>query len=1052
MSKKINSAPRPGSLRTLIAWFFALSFGDYKDELRFEAHLNKDGDSVADLEQSPFAQRLRQVLWWPPDIFALTSSALSRTGAYRMVVGPDGVLGKDLWQRLDWQPRVEAHAEAWRSTVSSLLLEPIPTDKIKDKKNPQPDADRILRDKLRERIRDRCQRRRLERQDITSLEAASKSREASQTVAENLIEVFVRDLCELRDEDGPLADQNLLAVSVKADRHGRVDAGESECKAARFFEAIIGLHILSDAASDSIGMPRGATQEASVFDAIANVMLTLRGSLSTVPKFHGVVLPKMRTPQAGLTLRSLSHHLTFHDSEVEVMWRSFPWANLDENTLNVLFVPYPFDFNHKQFKSNTHQYESVGYFTYDPGDWGEIDCVVDLIAKIREDGISPHMLVFSETAFNEATYETLLRSLSKKYGPLDPGIMPVVVAGVAKEEDGRSYNELRLATYFAGKWYELSQQKHHRWQLTQSQIRQYGLQGHLSTARPLFEQSVVGQRRLTFFAPTPWLVLSPLICEDLSRIEPVSELIRGVGPTLVLALLLDGPQLAHRWPVRYASVLADDPGSAVLTVTSYGAANASRPNPQMSVGASASATHTTGEDGKAVVASWKDPSAIFQTLSVKWGESLLMTITASIGEQFTLDRRGLTGKAASFRLDGVKTFATFPAKQENDSSSCTVSPPSDDKLNLGKWSDIREVTAVTYVASAALTLLRPHQSQHPTESLARTDQWDGKALRWKRRCQRVRQLIDVMLGRPVLLDDEGWENLTKKEAEAIKEVGGSEYSRYNDLRAERNALLNHIFKASDRQASAAGCAPHKLTPNRHIFAVLGFSQSTIDVEVRDENVVWPTPDLRFGGTVLRILLDTIAGIDYSEDNPDAWESNVYQRRLRIAGRANRSQTTLWDSTMAAEGARDVLGASAPLYNDQEGVSNDIQVNYLAQFQHLHQPGNDEPLKPERDHPNRYDFYRMVLELVDAILKDTENSLWKRCRNIFKGAVGDQEMHRLALLVLMMLPALIHEQLEFEQIRLNRNSEIALGSGIMHRLMTRSEDILKLAAKRAHDLR
>src|SRR5205085_6841320 len=160
-----------------------------------------------------------------------------------------------------------------------------------------------------------------------------------------------------------------------------------------------------------------------IFDAFANVLLTLRGSLSTASKFYGVVLPKMRTPQSGLTLRNLSHNLTFHDCEVEVMWCSFPWANFDENTLNVLYVPYPFDFDPNRFKTETHHYESVGYFTYDPGDWDEINSVVvALIDKVRERGINPHMLVFTETAFNENTYERLLRGLSQKYGSSDPSV------------------------------------------------------------------------------------------------------------------------------------------------------------------------------------------------------------------------------------------------------------------------------------------------------------------------------------------------------------------------------------------------------------------------------------------------------------------------------------------------------------------------------------------------------------------------------------------------------------------------------------------------------
>jgi hypothetical protein len=61
-----------------------------------------------------------------------------------------------------------------------------------------------------------------------------------------------------------------------------------------------------------------------------------------------------------------------------------------------------------------------------------------------------------------------------------------------------------------------------------------------------------------------------LVCEDLARQEPASRLVRAVGPNLVIALLMDSQQLDHRWPARYASVLAEDPGSSVLSLTSLG--------------------------------------------------------------------------------------------------------------------------------------------------------------------------------------------------------------------------------------------------------------------------------------------------------------------------------------------------------------------------------------------------------------------------------------------------------------------------------------------------
>jgi hypothetical protein len=60
----------------------------------------------------------------------------------------------------------------------------------------------------------------------------------------------------------------------------------------------------------------------------------------------------------------------------------------------------------------------------------------------------------------------------------------------------------------------------------------------------------------------------------------------------VVTTLLDGPQLASRWTARYASVLADDPGSAVVTLTSFGFVQRSLP---------------AGRPPSRVVSLWKDP-------------------------------------------------------------------------------------------------------------------------------------------------------------------------------------------------------------------------------------------------------------------------------------------------------------------------------------------------------------------------------------------------------------------------------------------------------------
>ena len=85
------------------------------------------------------------------------------------------------------------------------------------------------------------------------------------------------------------------------------------------------------------------------------------------------------------------------------------------------------------------------------------------------------------------------------------------------------------------------------------------------------------RRSIQFLELGGGITIVAVVCEDLARLDAVADLLRTVGPTLVLTVLLDGPQLASRWTARYASVLADDPGSAVLTLTSFGMVERSRP-------------------------------------------------------------------------------------------------------------------------------------------------------------------------------------------------------------------------------------------------------------------------------------------------------------------------------------------------------------------------------------------------------------------------------------------------------------------------------------------
>jgi len=136
-------------------------------------------------------------------------------------------------------------------------------------------------------------------------------------------------------------------------------------------------------------------------------------------------------------------------------------------------------------------------------------------------------------------------------------------------------------------------------------------------------------------------VFAALVCEDLARFDPVLPVLASVGPNLVIALLMDGPQLRGRWPGRHATVLADDPGSAVLTLTSLGMVRRSSPPP--------------GVTTRDCIALWTERDKPPQELDLPEGHhGLLLALSAQAKRQKTLDLRSQrdSGGLVEYRLTG----------------------------------------------------------------------------------------------------------------------------------------------------------------------------------------------------------------------------------------------------------------------------------------------------------------------------------------------------------------------------------------------------------------
>ncbi len=403
-------------------------------------------------------------------------------------------------------------------------------------------------------------------------------------------------------------------------------------------EALIRIVAAADEASESVGSPLNEEDIAAgdVFLSTAEQYLNLFGTACReIDPARLRVLPRMHTPQSGLTDRSLSLYLSLVDSgEVTPEWLSSPF--IQKESFNLLLVPWPFEVLVKQFRDVTDSAEPLlpeefGFFTYDVESDTDVASTIKFLyteatRKLgRVDG-----LVFPETALTIEQFRTIRGDL-----PLDC----FLVAGVGRGADGktRGTNEVRLSF---PPLEEVIQKKHHPWKLDESQIIQYGLGGVLSPSTDWWEYAECTDRRLRFIAISADLVLTVLICEDLARPDPVASLVRSVGPNLVVALLMDGPQTKQRWAARYATVLAHDPGCSVLSLTSKGMAHISRP---------------AGEANRSrVVAIWKDRFGTASEIELPEGcDAVAVSLSIRYKEEFTADGRGDDNNAAYPVLSGV---------------------------------------------------------------------------------------------------------------------------------------------------------------------------------------------------------------------------------------------------------------------------------------------------------------------------------------------------------------------------------------------------------------
>ncbi len=409
----------------------------------------------------------------------------------------------------------------------------------------------------------------------------------------------------------------------------------------RMCEALLTLHAIADEACAGLGVALDKSDgRACLYRAHGRELLARTGSLARIPTHFLRVLPKVRTPPNGTSLRSFSRYACVHSTGVEACWYNVPVRRIGTEPrarhANLLLLPWPLrvrksDFHPVQGSVQRLAKEPFGLFEFAPSERLDLDLVSRVIVSANDEVDRVDVVILPESAVDERDLNDL-ETLLEHHG------VSTLITGVRQRSEGgrlpcnwvHSSFSPRLEkagspSSVSEQWFRIRQNKHHRWSLDEAQIYQYHLGGALHPHVRWWEAMEVPRRAVRFIELGDELTMVSLVCEDLAQIDEVADIIRCVGPTVVITPLLDGPQLSSRWAARYASVLADDPGSAVLTLTSFGMVERSRPQ---------------GRNSSPVIALWKDPVRGIREIPLEAGaHGVLLTVCGDRATRHAADGR-----------------------------------------------------------------------------------------------------------------------------------------------------------------------------------------------------------------------------------------------------------------------------------------------------------------------------------------------------------------------------------------------------------------------------
>lgn len=519
-----------------------------------------DENTIVNIYSTP--KHIMDILIWPPNVFIILAGLLEKRGGYRSLIsGKEGCL----WLNQHVK-EAKKYAEKWRNILKIPLSE-------------------------------------INKTDLESIVSFLQK-----TFSYNNLNKQVDEL--ILDQDFII---DILQVIIVADESFIPLSNKEAQKGSLYRETI-----------SQLKLTNGATSY----------------QLSFSNDHLGTIHFKNAVCQSGISLNSISNNITYIKPEISLQVIERENTNTAKDTVNIVILPWPLVVERESFQPVAddecmlEMNKYFGFFTYSPYNNIDIESVIKAVSNAYKIIGNIDFVILPECALEHEDAINLANRLLQD-SKLNNYPCPVLISGTyEKKNTGFGSNRLIMSIPPNDINSDLSddiapdiliQNKHHRWYLDRSQLFNYKLGSQLSPKRKWWESIEVSDRNLiTYRCHKQSIQVSPLICEDLARQEPVAPIVRALGPNLIVALLLDGGQLKTRWPGRYASFLSEDPGSSVLTVSPLG----------MTMRADG-----TGFPPSRTVAFWSEPNSYKELALAKDRQGIILTLEKKQTQQWTADGR-----------------------------------------------------------------------------------------------------------------------------------------------------------------------------------------------------------------------------------------------------------------------------------------------------------------------------------------------------------------------------------------------------------------------------